>query len=165
MKSLGLDRSCRRIWKLLNEHLQNALMNEHARTERGLLLHSTSPWSCPSVVQGSLQALGRMKVTPPAFLLRASFVCLGRQWVGQREENDGEPHGNSGLGSGSAEAPFQQLLARLNEHWVPGALCCLSRHLAPSQVPPNPQDGEGFLNHYRRWESRRDDSARCILDL
>ena len=47
MKSLGLDRSCRRIRKLLNEHLQNALMNEHARTERGLLLHSTSPEAAP----------------------------------------------------------------------------------------------------------------------
>ena len=165
MKRIGLDPSHRLIWKLLNEHLQNVLMTEHAHTERGLLLHSTSLWRCPSVVQGSLQALGGMKVTPPAFLLRASSVCLGRQWVGQGDENDGDPHSNSCLGSSSAEAPFQEPLARVSEHWVLGALCCLSRHLAPSQVPSNPQDGEGFLNHYRCWESRRDDSLGCILDL
>lgn len=149
MKRIGLDRSLRRIWKLLNEHLQNVLMNEHAWPERSLLLHSTRPWSCPSVVQGSQQALGGVKVMPPAFLLRASSICLRRQRVGQGDENDGGPHSTSRLGSSSVEAPLRQLSARVSERWVFGALCSLSRHLPPSQVLLGPQDGEGFLNHYR----------------
>ena len=165
MKRIGLDRSLRRIWKLLNEHQQNILMNEHACLERSLLLHSTSPWSCPSVVQGSQQVLGGVKVMPPAFLLRASSICLQRQQVGQGDENDGDPHGTSRLGSSSVEAPLQQLSARVSERWVFGALCCLSHHLAPSQGPSG-SSGWGRLSEpLQTQESRKNDSVRYILGL